>query len=424
MKQATTDCSIFFRSKAYCYEALLNAWQKWAIRQGNAVEVSGRKVLLGDHTAAVKDGRRMPGVVSLHESSETQSKPDYFRGQCWGAIGLLIGSLSACFCCPLQLEIQQGWEHLGLTEESGGKYPVKLAERLVLMAVQFAALSNCPYYLVLDAFFSVGSVFRVCQYYSIEHKKPWIEVLVKAKENYVGYFEAPPKPASRPGRQAFYGEKVYLKECFDYLHLFETASCQVYGKVEEIQVMTLTLLWKPIADQVLFILAVTSKGPIILMSSDLTLTAVQAIELYCARTRIEIMFSALKHLLGAFKFRFWTKSLPRHSRRPFSNRQLKAPQSKQVNTVKACWQAYETFVLCASIALGLLQWISLNFEDTVWLKHRLYLRTQSRALPSEKTTKQVLMPMFLRQFFLVGQNTIIEQIRAYLLTVSDEIDDE
>ena len=424
MKQATTDFSIFFRSKAYCYEALLNVWQKWVVRQGNAVEVSGRKVLLGDHTDAVKDGRRMPGVVSMHESSETQSKPDYFRGQCWGAIGLLIGSLSACFCCPLQLEIQQGWEHLGLTEESGGKYQVKLAERLVLMAVQFAAFSNCPCYLVLDAFFSVGSVFRVCQFYSIEHKKPWIEVLVKAKENYVGYFEAPPKPASRPGRQAFYGEKVYLKECLDHPHLFQTVSCQVYGKVEKIQVTTLTLLWKPIADQVLFILAVTSKGPIILMSSDLTLTAVQAIELYCARTRIEIMFSALKHLLGAFKFRFWTKSLPRHSRRPFSNRQLKAPQPKRVNTVKACWQAYETFVLCASIALGLLQWISLNFEDTVWLKHRLYLRTQSRALPSEKTTKQVLMPMFLRQFFLVGQNTIIEQIRAYLLTVSDEIDDD
>ena len=71
MTQATTDCSIFFRSKAYCYEALLNAWQKWVVRQSNAFEVSGRKVLLGDHTAAVKDGRRMPGVVSMHESSET-----------------------------------------------------------------------------------------------------------------------------------------------------------------------------------------------------------------------------------------------------------------------------------------------------------------------------------------------------------------
>ena len=37
------------------------------------------------------------------------------------------------------------------------------------------------------------------------------------------------KPAARPGRQAFYGEKVYLKECFDHLHLFQTVSCQLYS---------------------------------------------------------------------------------------------------------------------------------------------------------------------------------------------------
>jgi hypothetical protein len=71
--------------------------------------------------------------------------------------------------------------------------------------------------------------------------------------------------------------------------------------------MSLTLLWRPIADTVLFVFAVTSKGPIILMSSDLMLSAVNAIELYCVRTRIEIMFAVLKHVIGAFKFRFWCK---------------------------------------------------------------------------------------------------------------------
>lgn len=423
MRQATTDCSIFFRSKAYCYETLLATWQRLIAEQGKAVEVSGRKVILGDHTLAVKDGRKMPGVVSLRESSETQSKPDYFRGQCWGAIGLLIGSFSACFCCPLQLQIQQGWRHLGITE-SGGKDPVKLAERLVIMVVLFAVGHNCPCYVVLDAFFSVGNVFRVCQYYSTEHKKPWVEVLVKAKNHYVGYFPAPLKPASRPGRQAVYGDKVHLKECFDHPHLFDTAECNVYGVTETIQVMRLKLLWKPIGDYVLFIFAVTSKGPIILMSSDLMLSAVHAVELYCARTRIETLFWVLKHLLGAFKFRFWTKSLPRHSRRPFPNRLLKSPHPHQIKTVKACWQSYETFVLCACIAVGLLQFISLNFGDDVWAKHQLYLRTQSRELPSEKTVKQVLSALFARQFLRVGQNTIIDEIRTYFLKVSDEIPED
>ena len=77
------------------------------------VEVAGRLVLLGDHTHVGKDGGRMPGVVSLRETSEIQSKPDYFRGQCWGAAGLLVGTLSACFCLPLSLQIHQGFQHLG-----------------------------------------------------------------------------------------------------------------------------------------------------------------------------------------------------------------------------------------------------------------------------------------------------------------------
>ena len=116
------------------------------------------------------------------------------------------------------------------------------------MAVDFATSHQCLCYLVLDAFFSAGSVFRALNYYSIEYKKPWLEILTKAKNNTVGYFSAPPKPVGRPGRQAFYGEKVHLQECFDYPDLFKTVSCQVYGKTESIQVMSLTLLWRPIAD--------------------------------------------------------------------------------------------------------------------------------------------------------------------------------
>lgn len=157
---------------------------------------------------------------------------------------------------------------------------------------------------------------------------------MRAKDNYVGYFRAPPKPDSRPGPQGLYGKKVYLKECFDYPNLFETVTCMVYGKTETIQVMHLALLWKPIKDYVLFVFAVTSRGPIILMSSDMDLSAIQAIELYCVRTRIETLFSVLKNLVRAFSYRFWTRSLPKHSRRPFSNSQLQAPHN--VNTVKTC----------------------------------------------------------------------------------------
>jgi hypothetical protein len=77
-----------------------------------AVEVEGRHILLGDHTAVVKDARRMPGVVTLHQHSETQSKPTYFRGHYWGVLGLLTGSLQEAFCTPLEARLHQGLVHV------------------------------------------------------------------------------------------------------------------------------------------------------------------------------------------------------------------------------------------------------------------------------------------------------------------------
>ena len=415
----------FFRSKAYCYADLLNSWNRFVLQQNKAIEIDGRCVLLGDHTHIVKDGRRMPGVVSMRETSETQSRPSYFRGQCWGAIGLLVGSLSACFCLPLQLQIHQGFCHIGLDKQEGETNYPSMAQRLILMAVAFSVRYDRPSILVLDAYFPVASVFRLARsIYSIALKAPYLEILVRAKKNYVAYFPAEPKPKNRPGPQKRYGDKVHLMECFDHLHLFQTLPCEVYGQTESIQIMTMKLLWRPIGDWILFVFAITSRGPIILMCSDLQYSPTRALELYCARTRIEIMFDVLKHLIGAFCFRFWSKQMPKHSRRPVSNKYLKKPQPEHLATVEDCWQAYERFVLCAMIAQGLLQLIALKFGKTVWQKHTLYLRTQSRELPSEKTVKQVFAAIFNQQLFDLQQNGIIQKIRLQFMAISRDKEDE
>jgi hypothetical protein len=79
-----------FRSSAWSLTELLSCWGAFVLRQHHTVTVDGRAVLLGDHTMTAKDGRRMPGVVTLHQDSATQSKPHYFRDHYLGAIGLLF----------------------------------------------------------------------------------------------------------------------------------------------------------------------------------------------------------------------------------------------------------------------------------------------------------------------------------------------
>src|SRR6266436_3905903 len=149
-----------FRSSAWSLTELLSCWWSLVLSQQQTVMVEGQAVLIGDHTMTATDGRRMPGVVTLHQDSATQSKPNYFRGHFWGAIGLRIGTVAEPFCFPLSLRIHQGFTHLR-QPGSADQDPETSATRLVHTALDFALEHHQPSLLILDAFFSVESVFQL-----------------------------------------------------------------------------------------------------------------------------------------------------------------------------------------------------------------------------------------------------------------------
>jgi DDE superfamily endonuclease len=381
----------FFHSSAWCLDDLVRHWSHLVWSQQVAVTVEGRAVLLGDHTAVVKDARRMPGVVTLYQDSETQSKPTYYRGHYWGVVGLLVGSLREAFCLPLEARLHQGFAHLGAAKSTPTDRDTQ-GVMLVQMALDFALRHDRLSIVVLDAFFSIGAVFELANsVWSMALKQPYLTILTRAKKSYVAYLDPlvpTPKPRGRPKK---YGDKIKLKTVFETpQEQFLQAECQVYGHVERISYLALNLLWKPRKGPVRFIFAITSRGPLILMCSDLTMAPLLAIELYCARVRVETMFSMLKSVLGAFAYRFWSKYVPRHSRKPKKNAALKPPPLQHLAEVYQTWQACEGFVMLGCIALGLLQLIALKFPGPIWAAFTRFLRTRSRALPSERTVKEVL----------------------------------
>ena len=79
-------------------------WTIFVRAQNKTVMIQGRAVIPGDYISTRKDGRRMLGVVALHQDSESQSKPSFFRGHFWGAICLVVGSMAAPFGLPLDLK--------------------------------------------------------------------------------------------------------------------------------------------------------------------------------------------------------------------------------------------------------------------------------------------------------------------------------
>lgn len=406
----------FFRSSAWSMDALVFYWASFVLSQNEAVKIQDRVALLGDHTCVPKDGRRMPGVVTLKQNSETQTKPSYFRGHFWGAISMLVGTMAAPFSLPLDLRLHQGLIHIGQGAETE-ETPKTLGVRLVQMALDFAIKHNLPCILTLDAFFPSAAVFQLAaSVWSVQLKQPLVHLIVKAKKNCVAYFEAEQPEKRPPGRPPKYGEKVKLMELFDHPHLFSKAMCRIYGTLEEVSIATFDLLWEPTGSLIRFVVALSSHGPIVLMCSDLALDPCSALELYCTRIRIEVMFDILKNLIKAFCYRFWSKLMPRHSRRPKKNRTLKKPADDALLTVKSCWEACERFVMLGAIAQGLLQLISLKFRDSIWSQSDSFLRTQSRSLPSERTVKQVIAHMLMIDIFVsFAPGAIIQIIRERYL---------
>lgn len=410
----------FFRSEAWSLEMLIYQWHTFVLSQEVAIMAKGRAILAGDHTYVPKDGRKMPGLVTLHQDSETQSKPSYFRGHQWGAICLMVGSFLSPFGLPLSLNIHQGLAHITDEKEQkkGEKDNDNLKTRIIRMALDFAIRHNLPCILTLDAYFPGASVFNLANsIWSVELKQPLVTLIIRAKKNCVAYYAARvPEGKKRPGRPAKYGKKVTLTDLFDLPCLFSKAPCQVYGKTEDISIMAINLLWKPTGDMIRFVLAVTRRGNIVLMCSDLNQDPLSAIRLYCMRIRVEIMFDMLKNVLGAFSYRFWSKSMPKHSRKPQKNKDLKKPASDDISAVRLCWDAYERFVMSAAITLGLLQLIALKHTQAVWDRTDFYLRTRSRLLPSERTVKAVMARLLISNLFIVAPVAIMRKIRERYFT--------
>ncbi len=402
----------FFRSSAWELSGLLEHWAVFVVYQQQTICSQGRVVTLGDHTYVPKEGRRMPGVVTLRQDSETQSKPSYFRGQCWGGLALAVGGMTTPFALPLNLRLHQGSIHLGEAEKSS----LTLGEQMVQMAIDFSLQTNQGAVLVLDAFFSVGPVFLLAQATWLRSiKAPAVHIITKAKKNYVGYFQADPSCYTGMGRPSQYGEHIHLAEVFDHLYLFQKVSVRIYGHMEEIYIYHLDLLWKSTKGSLRFVFAKTSRGPIVLMCSNLDQDPIAAIELYCLRTRIETMFDMLKNVLHIFQCHFWSKKMPKHSRKPKSNKTQQAPQAENAKTVQACWDATERFVNLGAISLGLLQLIALKFPEEIWSRFEGFLRTRSRYIPSERTVKMVIANLLVQDFLKVAPKATMREIRAKII---------
>jgi hypothetical protein len=396
----------FFHSSAWTAGGLMAQWRSWLIRQELAHLSEDRIVLVGDHTKVVKDGRKMPEVETLHQDSETGSKPSFFRGHHWACLSLLIKAKNKFFGTPLWAEIHR---------ESLGE---KRTTRIVNQAGKIAEAFGYKAYLALDAFFAVGPVFLTAANFAGN-----LLVLTRAKKNVVAYLNPPPRgDAPGKGRPREYGEKLKLMELFDkWPDRFETADITLYDKIEKVRCLVLDLIWKPVKGKLRFILVESPRGRIILMTSDMQMSLQMSLTIYCHRVTVETLFDSLKNVLCGMAYHFWSCYLKSASRRPKRNSQQKQVSTRPDKTENTL-AAIEKFVAVQMVVLGALQVLACKFGEEIHDKACCWLRTPCGEIPSVFVTKTALTNIIRGNIITIGKDWITRIILARQINVDKALE--
>lgn len=397
----------FFRSTGWRVDAVRAWWIRALIATGVLYSENGRFVLVGDGTKKSKEGKKMPCVKRLHQESENSSKPTYIFGHMFGMIGVLAGNAGKLFCIALSMSIHDGDKeiHQWDTEPAETQHESHVV-RIIRDAAQ-AVKTLGKSLLLLDAYYLTVPALTALA----EEGRDRLNIVVRAKRNATAY-QLPVRKQGR-GRPPKKGAKIKLMDLWhDSMNARTETVVTLYGKKKGVSFLARDLLWGQKHYQPLrFLIArISGSTPIILASTDLTLSAEQILRLYSCRFKIECSFFNLKHTVAGFAYRFWSHATPKLNRFAKSGTDVLVSVSKtrDQRLITAAFRATQAYVTTACVATGLLQVCSLLFADEINASPLRWLRTRTNRMPSEASTAEFIRKTIFKH---VGLKTNFEIIR-------------
>jgi hypothetical protein len=376
-----------FHSKALNLDVLTSCWVRLCLVLFRPFWVGQRLVCIADGIKAPKEGKRMPAVKLLHQESQNNTKPEYILGHSLQAISLLVHSgAGQVAAIPLTSRIHEGLVFSNRDART-------LLDKLVALLFSITLIWNKPVVLVADAYYAGGKV--ITPLLNNGH-----HLFTRAKTNAVAYLPAPKVTTPRKGRPRIYGQKVRLKDMATNDGAFTSAPSPVYGEHNVmLRFRVLDLLWKPVRRIVRFLIVHHPvRGTIFLLSTDTSLIALEILQLYGYRFKIELGFRQAVHIIGTYAYHFWMLGM-KPLRRGGGDQYLHRATDAYRDAIRRKLRAYHMYVQLGCIAQGLLQHLAINHTAEVWLCFRSWLRTMNPAMPPSElivaNALRVTLPPFL-----------------------------
>jgi len=383
----------FFRSTSYQVQNLYDKWIKSAIKRVTVKRISGRVVLLGDHTKVSKEGKYMPGIQTLHQESQNSGKPSYIEGHNFGQVCAVLTNGRINRGLPLMTEMQNSPPKKAGTNEPDGD---TLVIQMVNLVHETAKSIGEPVVVALDAYFSSKNAWATADKTITATGERLVEIVTRAQTNTIGY-TVPEKPKiKKRGQPRKYGDRVVLYDLFSDLAKFKEADMFLYGKQTMVRYLCVDLIWRPVKKLVRFVLVEMGGERCVLMSTSFTLQPEEIIEIYALRFKIEASFADQKGEVGSFAYHFWTKALPKKKRWKSVEQPSDEKLQRRIENTK---RATESFVCLCTIATGILSIIAFAHSCEIWKFYPGWVRTLRTIIPTVAIVRETLaynLPVFLQ----------------------------
>ena len=295
---------VFFHQRALSSWERFLAEHRWSLsavtaslvmlvvaKLGAQLQVHGAYLLGKDTTLVAKTTTRLVGVQKWKDHSDNADRGTYLVGHHWNLVGLISPWGTRWLCWPLVMRLVPGLK---------GARQWIVGDAIALMSFWDAAiaailevtryLGEAPVRVVADAYYAKAPFLNGL-------RARGIDVISRLRKDAVGWDAPESRPSGTRGRKPRYGRKWLLAS----LLTAQTPTRErltLYGKLTDVVFVVRDVWLRDVTQKVRVVVLEGAKEPLLLVSTDLALSALQIIEIYGARFSIELTIRDLKQHFG------------------------------------------------------------------------------------------------------------------------------
>jgi hypothetical protein len=255
--------------------------------------IFGKLLISVDTTIIAKNSDKMFGVWKWNNHSGNADAGQYIYGHHWGLLGLVGKFFDEKFLCfPLLMRIITG-KKSDLQWVAGEKGIERMNFWHVVhgLIFEFSQWMQLEVRVVVDAYFANKSFIKLL----MEKRIP---VITRLRSNAVAHLDFEEPKEKKRGRPRKKGKRIKVFDLAKDKSIMQKVEVLLYGKIQKLEVYVKDLWMLELPQKVRTVVVRTPKGLIAFISTDLSLTAAQIIEIYGSRFSIEISIRDMKSHLG------------------------------------------------------------------------------------------------------------------------------